>query len=382
MGRYLICFLFAILACPALFGGDASLDGPELEDFTVNDTATDKNQTGLSREDFLFVEKMLEAKVAAGTADKDEIEKLRRLRNIIRAQLTQIKVKTDQEKELYSKMVAMLQKNVGKAKDARSARDALAMFYLFADQPEKAIELLRKNGPASSSDIYHELKLAYTNLRLGDYRESGRNIEKARDIIRTRLPLLLSEPAFCDTITAFRLYTPISKSSFNPGDTGLIYLEIAGSEFKTDATGKASCNLNFGLAIKDEMQEVVWEKADYGQWAQTYQGPLRDLHVSITMRIPNNLPDGKYHIFVTCKDVFSGRTGISSSDFMVGSSTAEKTKTTPKKQEKYEPDDAKKAAEKELQEKSFEEELRRIRERQKQSDEAYRRNADILHWEQ
>lgn len=209
--------------------------------------------------------------------------------------------RTDLERELIEKLKLTLTKKAAERK-SRENLHALARYYLFLDEPDRAIRYLQQGGPASSEDPYYPLLLAYTYLRLGDYAAAMGWLEKVDLLLSTRQPLRLSPPIFAETISGFRLYTPRPARPFRPGEDVLIYLEVTGVMFKPKTASEVFCDLLFDLAIKDAMMNECWAAPDYGAYQQIFRGPIRTLDLKIALRIPNPLPSGRYRLILTCRD--------------------------------------------------------------------------------
>lgn len=200
----------------------------------------------------------------------------------------------------------------------RPARRALALYYLFLDDPEKAMIQWRLMGKATDADLPYLLVSSYLELALGEYNAGRDSLETALRLLDTRATLEVSTPVFCHNIGGYRIYTPRGVTEFLPGEELLIYIEIDGADFYPGADGVRECSLMFGLTLKDDSQRTVWAEPKYGEYTPQFWGAVRDLHAAITWRIPNSLQPGRYHLHVEAIEQINKRRGESVVGFNVG----------------------------------------------------------------
>ncbi len=396
MCRLALAILLSSLGLSPLFAGDktvpasADLESPDPELDTPTTTTNANNR--FTQDDFAFVERMLAAQATDVRSEPQDLAHLRRLRGLLQVHLKNSNPSTGEEKQLLSRLEAFLKQRVRKHRSSRSARETLGMFYLFLDEPEKAKAIFDKIGPASKRDLYHPLRKAYAYLRLADYGKARQQLDLIFTAMNKRTPLQLSSPIFCTSITAFRLYRPRPAVPLKPGEDTLIYLELTGVGFRDQGEDGASCDLSFGLIIRNDLQKVVWREPAYGQWVQPYQGPINDVHVSIALRIPNNLESGQHHLFITCNDRVTSHQGKTDVGFEVrkagsGKASAKGTPSGGPPEKGEEGEDATDEKVRALQEKvaelekrEFQRQAERMRERQERSGEVLKRHSGTRSW--
>lgn len=201
----------------------------------------------------------------------------------------------------------------------RAARRSLALYYIYLNEPEKALAEWRFMGRANDYDIPFLLLSSYLELALGEYTNGKRNLEQALRFMESRSALVLSRPLFCTNIAGFRLYDERPPGdAFLPGDVVLIYVEIEGAEFRALREGGSECRLMFGLKLQDDGQATRWAEPNFGEYSPAFAGPIRDLHAALTWQVPNDLEPGRYHLTVEAVEDFTKRRGESVVGFNVG----------------------------------------------------------------
>lgn len=201
--------------------------------------------------------------------------------------------------------------------DNRSAQRALAFYQLFSGQPESALAMWRKMGPAHPGDVAHQLFSAYLELTMGEYTPAQTHLEEASRLMRTRTSLELSTPFFCTNIAGYRLFEKRGPKEILPGEDTLIYVEIEGADFHNLPNGDSECRLMFGLSLRNESGVVFWSEPNYGEYAPLFNGPIRDLHTALAWRVPNDLAPGLYRLTVQAVEDSSKRRGESVMEFNV-----------------------------------------------------------------
>lgn len=203
-------------------------------------------------------------------------------------------------------------------KGGRAAQRTLALYYMYLNEPEKALQEWRRMGRATDYDIQYLLIAAYLEFALGEYNTGRDNLERALRFMDTRTSLSLSTPVLCQTIAGYRVYIPMPAGDILPGQEVLVYTEVEGAVFKDSQDGGAECDIMFGLRLKNESQSTLWAEPNYGAYAPVFAGPIRDLHVALTWRVPNDLPPGRYHLFVEAVEESTKRRGESVLGLNVG----------------------------------------------------------------
>jgi len=316
--RALLPRLLVLFATATLAAGDPPPPepgpeiGPELE---PEPRAADAG--GVTPADVSTIDKYLMQAVTRNIAS-DEAASLRRIRQFLQAEIDKARrpKDKDEEEDLLVRLRRALQKRVQTSKHARPARERLTSLYVLQEDWEAALEHLTRIGPVSDRDLCHPLLLGYVYLHLGDYAKADACLARLDSLLHEYRTLQVSAPVFCSEIRGYRLYTP-APDACAPGQDVLVYVELQGVTFAAEAGGMASCSMAFGLAIKDDAQREIWSQPEFGNYAPNFRGPVRDLHATISVRIPNHLAEGRYHLFVTCTDVRSKKTGEAAAAFRV-----------------------------------------------------------------
>lgn len=191
----------------------------------------------------------------------------------------------------------------------RAALRSLALYQLYMNNPEQAIQAWREMGSATASDLPYHLLSAYLELALGEYNSARASLATATRLIETRTGLELSEPVFCQNIAGYRLYEPRPVGDFLPGEDTLVYVEIDGADFQTLPSGDSECRLLFGMKLRNVSDVIVWAEPNYGEYAPIFNGPIRDLHTALAWRVPNDLPPGLYRLQIEAVEDSSKRRG-------------------------------------------------------------------------
>lgn len=198
----------------------------------------------------------------------------------------------------------------------RPERRSLALFHLFMNEPEKALEQWRKLGQATPHDMPHLLVSAYLEFALGEYGAAREDLAAASSMMDHRTSLAISAPVFCSNIAGYRIFFPRPEGSLLPGEDVLIYVEVEGAEFE-NAPGGNVCKLMFGLRLRNSAQLTLWAEPNFGEYSPLFSGPVRDLHAALAWRVPGDLEPGRYTLAVEAADEVSRRRGENSISFQV-----------------------------------------------------------------
>lgn len=204
------------------------------------------------------------------------------------------------------------------AAGGRAAKRSLSLYYLYLNDPEKALHQWRLMGKTTDYDLNYLVMSAYMELALGEYTPARRNLETAIRHMETRSSLVVSTPVFCQTIAGYRTYIKRQEGNLLPGEEILIYVEVEGAEFASTADGGAECRLMFGLQLRDDSQKTVWADPNWGEYDPAFAGPVRDLHAALSWRVPNDLEPGRYHLTVDVVEDSTKRRGENTAGFFVG----------------------------------------------------------------
>ncbi len=296
--RILIAGL-ALLACAWLRAGEEGAAKPEAEreaqirivDKLIADLEEMRDDPGRTAEDLLKLRKSIK-----------QLEQHRRM--LSRGQ---------KESALLDELHVLLRAKAEAQPDAILPQEMLARFYLSVDRPQAALERLDRVGTLLEEsgrlerNLNWPLLMAYTYLQLGDYDRCDAFVKHADEILAERAPLRLHGADLAKRVVRYRLYEPWGEDPIEAGDSVLLYVEMDGVVFRQGADGLFGCNLMFGLELRDELQNRIWQKAEYGAYTPTYRGRIRDMHASIMFRVPRDLKPGRYRLVITCEDRNSPR---------------------------------------------------------------------------
>ncbi|MCC8167230.1 MAG: hypothetical protein LIQ31_14085 [Planctomycetes bacterium] len=204
------------------------------------------------------------------------------------------------------------------ATGSRSAQRSLALYHLFMNQPEQALQTWRGMGRANQTDVAFLLMSAYMELAVGEHTIAAGHIEEASRLLATRTSLELSTPIFATNIAGYRLYEERTGGDLLPGEDTLLYVEVDGADFFATSDGGYECRIMFGISLRNEAGAVVFSEPNYGEYAPFFNGPIRDLHTALVWRVPNNLVSGLYTLRVEAVEQSSKRRGESELEFTVG----------------------------------------------------------------
>lgn len=227
-------------------------------------------------------------------------ETMARLREAMRE-----RTRTEEESYLIEKLRTQLINKADSDKNNRLAALEAARFLLYNGDADKSLKYLLQAKPASQEDIEWPLLATRAYMQLGDYSRAAIFSERVENLLRQRNPLLLSNPIAVSQVTAFRLYQKVESNRFKPSDMLTLYIEISGAKFINSPGGGARCSLEFGLELRDQLQNPLDLNENYGKYDPVYVGEVRDLHATIYYRIPANLDPGEYTLIIYCRDEFN-----------------------------------------------------------------------------
>ncbi len=351
---------------------DPPLESPEV---SREEGAGDQE---LIPEDIDFLRRIRAKLAATGRGSPAEVDRLAAIIRKCRAAIQSAAARTaGSDAPLRGRLEEILLARVARDQGDRRARDSLALYYLFLDRPQEAVRLYLDMGPAAPQDIFHPLLTAYAYLRLGAYADAGRYLDRLAPLMRERRPLRVSPPVLCKSVTAYRLYEPLSNATLRPGASSLLYIELDGVSFRPTGDGGSACSLTFGLEVRDEMQNLLWERPDYGDYTHAFQGPVRDMHATVIFRVPSDLPPGRYSVFVHCRDRYSNQSGTGDASFSVaGAAHSASTDAIGEESEPPYVHPGRPSIEEEK--KRLEEEKKRLEEERKRLDEERRQEIDAF----
>lgn len=267
----------------------------------VSTPAPDDGARKRSTEDTLA---QLERLARSGKLSFEELkavnETMARLREALRE-----RSRGEEEGYFLKELRTLLTDKADKERANRLAALEAARFLLYAGEADQALKYLMQARPASQEDIEWPLLATRAYLQLGDYARAAIMAERVEGLLKQRSPLLLSVPVAASQVMGYRMFQEETNTRFKPSDMLTLYLEINGAKFINAPGGGARCSLDFGLELRDQLQNVLDLNDNYGKYDPAYNGEVRDLHATIYYRIPASLDPGQYTLVIRCRDEFA-----------------------------------------------------------------------------
>ncbi|MBN1257420.1 MAG: hypothetical protein JXA52_06910 [Planctomycetes bacterium] len=302
-----------ICNCPIAVAAEAALETAPL--------MQDKPAPALTEADIIYLKGLLEARSQSQNLASDEKRIIATAKKHLEG-TKQTPIKKANQEELEERLKQLLRNEVASSPKARQPRMNLALFYLYSNQPEKAIKHLETAGAGSEDDVFWPLLGAYTYLRLGDHKAAAIFLDRARQAASTLMPLQIQRALFCSEFRTLGQYTPRPSEIFKPGESTDIYVNIIGSRFKQLGENKYLVDLSFDIEIRDELQQVVWRQDNYGGFSCEYQHPVHDGFCDIVFIMPETLAPGNYVLMLTCLDRLSERSDSADLSFTIAGKQA------------------------------------------------------------
>ena len=184
--------------------------------------------------------------------------------------------------------------------DERMKRDAAAVCALLGESGE-AKRILDAGAGKDKKSVEDRLGEIRIKFQSGESAEAVKMLGALADELRAKAPLALENLAFCSRIEAFGRYTERAQGAFRPGEYFLLYFEVKNFAQKKSGPKAYSAHLTVSYKILDSSGTVRYERREGGDVKYATKSALTDLNMSLSGRVPANLPAGSYelHVYVT-----------------------------------------------------------------------------------
>ena len=143
-------------------------------------------------------------------------------------------------------------------------------------------------------------------------------LEKALLSIREKAQLQLKNLQFTeDNATGFGMYQTRQDTTFNQGETFLIYAEPKNYNIKEIEQGLFEIHIKEDLYILDMEGNILWGQKDFLDYHVFSYNSNNELYISNTVTQDTPFPKGKYQFQLVLKDVFSQKTVEKNIEFIV-----------------------------------------------------------------
>lgn len=201
--------------------------------------------------------------------------------------------------------------------EAAQQQAALRLLYLAAGRPNDAMRPLMGVSPAQQDFWSSQMFGLATYLDEGriddsDRRaaEAKRHLTKAVNKLGQLGALTVNNLALCTKVTSFGVYDTFDPAVFAPGDEVLLYAEV--ENFLSEPTNDGfHTTLSSRYEILDSRGQTVAED-EFPVVDDYCRNVRRDFFVRYFVRLPTNVPDGKYTLQLLVEDTKSEKLGQSS----------------------------------------------------------------------
>ena len=225
--------------------------------------------------------------------------------------------RSDQRAEREFGILEELRRKVAENPNNRDARMRLASFYLFQNDPVKALRQLERAGDLPTGDAFWRMQTAYCQVCLGEYAAALSLLDGATQTVSTAIPLALKNGAFCDEVSGLAQYTPVASGEFKRGARVLFYVEATGAEFTSTDRELFAVDFTISLSFLDAMQRTVKTTPNWASPKFYYRRPVREVFMTGDTVIPEDLAPGKYQMVIEARDMRSGRIATTSVPFTI-----------------------------------------------------------------
>lgn len=141
-------------------------------------------------------------------------------------------------------------------------------------------------------------------------------IARLDDAIRNLQPLAqlsLEHLALCRHISNFGVYEPFEKNEFNPGQKGLLYVEVKNFTSRPSQLGRQRTLLKSTITIQQDSPDgKIMKQIHVAPTEDLCRSLRRDYFQSYAFAIPRTLPLGRYTLTLTVTDLLSQKTASES----------------------------------------------------------------------
>lgn len=186
--------------------------------------------------------------------------------------------------------------------DLSLVRD-LAHLLIAKESFEDADRLLQQ----LNDDDVHSLVLKFIVARwIGDELQAANLLDQAMSKVREKMPLEITDAALCTVIRGFGDYDAFPSYSFTPGSKVALYIQCVNFPcVRHEATGRYRIALHVGLEILTQSGDRIpwpsWEP-QRGHYEKHSLCSVRDLFLSVLLKLPDTMTVGEYILRITVKD--------------------------------------------------------------------------------
>lgn len=302
---FYLLIAFMLFGFSSLVAGDEKVSGNSEQDF--------------SRRELLLMSQLLKDFLHTEDLRDEEKPFIEQLQGKVLSKASGVKPESrDSLETLKGKLKDALREYVAENYKESKPRVDLAKFYIFDNDPEKALRHLEKVGPSSEKDIFWPLLCSYCFIQLGNYSDAAKMLVKVDECVEKFLPIKIDRAQFCEEIRQHGQYTPRRGTKMTPGEAVWVYLEINGATFKEMSDKSLKLFLKFGLELRDELQRTVWHTNDYSSITPVYQHPVREVFAGLDYVIPQDIGPGKYTLIISVTDINSDKKTTADIVFEIG----------------------------------------------------------------
>jgi hypothetical protein len=213
-------------------------------------------------------------------------------------------------------------------KAAKPATDAplVAALRCFLDRrPAEAVDLLQRYDKLSRDLLLCMFPLAARLAESGAPRIDGQEatalvaeLDRLKVALEPRANLVIDKMCFTQRIHSFGVYLPCKEDQlFRPGDWVEVYVELRNFSNEKIADGYA-VRLSSNLVVRDFNDVYQWGGDLQERPTDLTKTPRQDCFYRCAFEIDRRCKPGMYKLFLTIKDVPTGRIASRSLDFQVG----------------------------------------------------------------
>ncbi|MBL8850541.1 MAG: hypothetical protein JNG89_12745 [Planctomycetaceae bacterium] len=201
----------------------------------------------------------------------------------------------------------------------------LRMLYLMAEQPQRAHTAIPGLTPAEQefwTALFWAVSNYFDTQTLSDPSERAASTLQQLDYAQTKLEqvaaLQLSDVSFCYKINSFGNFESFQRDEFRPGQTVLVYAEVANFESRPQANGLYATRLKSFIEIRRGGADgEIIEQNSLTPTEDVCRTIRRDYFHSYTIDLPQHLTPGPYTLVLRIEDEFNGKSAVHPINFLI-----------------------------------------------------------------
>lgn len=201
----------------------------------------------------------------------------------------------------------------------------LRMLYLMAQQPERAQSAIPGLVPAEQefwTALFWAVSNYFDTQSLRDAPERAavtlEQLDYAQDRLQRIAALQLKNLSFCYRINSFGNIETAPRDEFRPGQTVLLYAEVANFESRPHADGRFTTRLKSFIEIRrGSVDGQVIESNALAPTEDVCRSIRHDYFHSYTIDLPQHLTAGPYTLVLRVEDEFSGKAALHPIGFLI-----------------------------------------------------------------